>query len=742
MPRRVLLLVLLLSALSSLGAPNTTPQNLDFESGAPGEVPPGWFAPTAYLGYVTAIDTDSPRQGKQSVRVSGTPKPATPGGMAFGNVMQSIDATPYRGKRVRLRGAVKVAAGTAALWMRVDRPARVLGFLDSMSDRPILASDWTDYEIAGDVAADAETINIGMMVRGEGTAWLDDVTLETITPRAVRTGKPRAVSPRGMENLVAFTRLFGIVRHFHASDEAAAADWDAVAVNAVDAIEGAKDAGELAKRLQDVFLPVAPSLRVYATGTAAPKFVKPAGAEAIVSWEHHGFGSRQQPERYTSERVRRAVNDEAGRSPDPLQPLSIEIGGGVSASIPLAVFADASHTLPLATREAAPFSKAAYTVSDRSTRIADVVILWNVIQHFYPYFDVVDVDWPAELRTALRAAGEDRGEDAFLRTLRRMIAAIDDGHGSVSGSSTQARAPLPLRWRAIDKALIVTAVDNSVSGISIGDEVTAIDGRPPLPLLAEAEQLVSGATPQWRRLGALREIALGPVGSASTLTLRNADGSTRTVSVKRTTQELLRETRPDQIAELKPGIWYVDLDRVTDADFDASLGKLAAARGIVFDLRGYPHTGTGPLRHIIDGLTESAHWIIPVLRRPDRADAEWPDRPRWQLTPLQPRLTKNIAFLTDCRAISYAESWMGIIQAYKLAPIVGETTAGTNGNINTIQLPGDYRVVFTGMRVLKHDGSRHHGVGIAPTIPVSPTQAGIRAGRDEQLEKAVAILEK
>ncbi len=32
------------------------------------------------------------------------------------------------------------------------------------------------------------------------------------------------------------------------------------------------------------------------------------------------------------------------------------------------------------------------------------------------------------------------------------------------------------------------------------------------------------------------------------------------------------------------------------------------------------------------------------------------------------------------------------------------------------------------MKVLKHDGSPHHGVGILPTVPVSRTQAGVAAG--------------
>ena len=83
-----------------------------------------------------------------------------------------------------------------------------------------------------------------------------------------------------------------------------------------------------------------------------------------------------------------------------------------------------------------------------------------------------------------------------------------------------------------------------------------------------------------------------------------------------------------------------------------------------------------------------------------------------------------------------------MVEHYRLAELVGEPTAGTNGNIATQHLPGGYDVTFTGMKVLKHDGTRHHGVGILPTAPVSPTLAGIAAGRDEQLEKAIEVVSR
>ncbi len=64
-----------------------------------------------------------------------------------------------------------------------------------------------------------------------------------------------------------------------------------------------------------------------------------------------------------------------------------------------------------------------------------------------------------------------------------------------------------------------------------------------------------------------------------------------------------------------------------------------------------------------------------------------------------------------------------------------------NGNVNPFELPGGYEVTWTRMQVLKHDGTRHHGVGIEPTTSVEPTAQGIADGRDEVLEKAVETLQ-
>jgi hypothetical protein len=203
----------------------------------------------------------------------------------------------------------------------------------------------------------------------------------------------------------------------------------------------------------------------------------------------------------------------------------------------------------------------------------------------------------------------------------------------------------------------------------------------------------------------------------------------------------LQERRPAPVAELSPGLWYVDLTRADYARIVPALPQLADARGVIFDLRGYPtDAGAAILPHLVDA-PERDRWmhiarlIGPFGRVGSVADLGWDVQPK------RPAVAARRVFLTDGRAISYAESVMGYVADRKLGTIVGAPTAGTNGNIVFFNLPGGCEIVFTGMRVTRHDGvTRRHLIGIAPDVPLTPTIDGIRRGRDELLDKAVALI--
>jgi C-terminal processing protease CtpA/Prc len=739
--RSALLAALALAAPLASATAQSAPANPGFEEGAPALTGWGFRGEPAYA---FALDSADAREGRWAVRVTGQGGGA-PG--AFGNLLQRVDAAPYRGRRVRYRAWVRteLAPGPSwmGIWMRVDRPGGAVGFFDNMEGRAITGrTGWTQYEVAGEVAADAEALYLGALLVGTGQGWVDAASLEAGSPMAAPEAA-RAVTERGLANLVAFSRLLGYVRWFHPSDASAAADWDAFAAAGMRAVEGAPDARRLAAVLDSLFRPLAPALVVRAGEVPEAGAPRPAGDSVqVVWWRHYGVGLGPRTP-YRSERIRALADALPDSAPDPRRPLRVDLGGGVRASVPLALYADGAGALPRPAGQPAAATDAPLpSGGDRATRLAAVALGWNVFQHFYPYFDVVDADWPAELPRALRSAATDAGECAFLATLRRMVAALHDGHGAVAHGCEGGQRRAPVALEPVEGRPTVVGVAPGTEGVRLGDVVLRVDGAPADSILRAWGELTSAATPGWRAFMAHERLVTGR-DSLVRLTVQHVDGDTATVTVKRMAGAALPpEEKPEPVAQLRPGIWYVDLDRVTTAQFQAALPELERAAGLVFDLRGYPD-GFDPFTffsHLLREPGTSAQWTIPVATRPDRADVRFDRRPGWPLAPAAPYLAGPRVFITDGRAISYAESVMGIVEAYRLGEIVGGTTAGTNGNVNPFALPGGYRVGWTGMRVLKHDGSRHHGVGILPTVPVERTRAGVAGGRDELLERALEVV--
>ena len=100
----------------------------------------------------------------------------------------------------------------------------------------------------------------------------------------------------------------------------------------------------------------------------------------------------------------------------------------------------------------------------------------------------------------------------------------------------------------------------------------------------------------------------------------------------------------------------------------------------------------------------------------------------------------KVVILVNERTLSQSEY---TAMAFSQAPdvtIVGSTTAGADGNVSMITLPGNIRTAISGIGVFYPDGRETQQVGIIPNIEIRPTIRGIIEGRDEVLEKALEII--
>ena len=145
-----------------LPLPLAAQQNLDFEKGSL----EGWFAPPSITDFKASFADNNCPQGKGCAEIT----PTVPSPAKFGNLMQMIEATPYRGKRVRFRAAISTNGNAhAQLWFRVDLVTGGMGFFDNMQATPIRTQgQWQHFEINGLVDAGAKQIAIGVM-RGSGS---------------------------------------------------------------------------------------------------------------------------------------------------------------------------------------------------------------------------------------------------------------------------------------------------------------------------------------------------------------------------------------------------------------------------------------------------------------------------------------------------------------------------------------------------------------------------------------------
>jgi C-terminal processing protease CtpA/Prc len=98
---------------------------------------------------------------------------------------------------------------------------------------------------------------------------------------------------------------------------------------------------------------------------------------------------------------------------------------------------------------------------------------------------------------------------------------------------------------------------------------------------------------------------------------------------------------------------------------------------------------------------------------------------------------RKTVMLIDERTVSQAEHTGLFLRAANGTTFVGSPTNGANGDVTSFFVPGDTRVYFSGQGVRHPDGSQLQRIGLVPDVEVRPTIAGIRAGRDEVLERAV-----
>jgi hypothetical protein len=397
--------------------------------------------------------------------------------------------------------------------------------------------------------------------------------------------------------------------------------------------------------------------------------------------------------------------------------------------------------------------------TDSSLKLLAVFRFWNIVEYWHPYRDLVVGNRDQLLREAIRRMLPTKTTTDVRLQLIWLISRVRDGHAALSDSVTllppkgDCWLPFKLRFIGSEPTIFSVEDENVDTGVRIGDVLVAIDGQSANQLVDARRELYSGSNDAALH----RDIAtLMPRGACSSarLTLRSA-GSSRTVTVDRSPSPQRLTSGPPHhdlpgpaFRLLGKDVSYLKLSSATDTDVAGFANSAPSVKGVIVDLRGYPAKfflyvlGS----QMIDAPVTFARFTHPDLSNP--GSFVW--TPSVELKPSHvidgetsssPQLCncpRKLEILVDETTQSQAEFTAMGLRRIRNASVVGATTAGADGNISFIPLPGGLQASISGIGVYYPDRQKTQQTGIVPDIAVTPTAEGVREGRDEILDAALA----
>ncbi|GHN02442.1 hypothetical protein WSM22_39310 [Cytophagales bacterium WSM2-2] len=736
-------LIGLLSGLTDVYSQNTnnlTLEKIDKRTGYPVGMQ---FFPADQLGnYTLQVDSTVKTQGIYSFSIAANPAKS---GHTY---IASSFTVPgnYSGAKVQLKGFLKTenvgASGFAGLWMRIDGEDGTLAY-DNMASRKIVGTnDWKEYTIELPLSDKAEKINIGAILDNTtGKIWFDQLSLfvdgieiEKATPRPAIVYKAKSdtsfekssgvslpsLSSKQVADFQLLGQIWGFLKYYHPFIAKGNVQWD----------------NELFRFL--------------------PSYIKASNSKArdqlLLEWINQWGPPDPCPTCVTE------VKEFSHLKPDLAWMEKLK---GTKLYEPLQQILknrnQGSHYYIALTRGVSnPIFKNEKTYSidypDTGVRLLALYRYWNMIQYFFPYKNIIGEDWNAVLSEFIPKFIEAKDKLAYRLVVLELISRINDTHANLVEDTVlrnyRGRRIAPVQVKFIEEKLVVTDYYHPAwgqkSGLKPGDIITSIQDKPIEKIVKEKLKYTSASNyPVKQRnmaRGMLRsnaeqlqvEIKRDDVTSSKSLQLFPLD------SIKTSIDGAYR--MPDSCYRfLSKDIGYIYLGNIKASLLPRIFLTFANTKGIVFDIRNYPS------EFIVFSMTKYLLGEEKEFVKFNGGTVNYPGLFNWTGRPKiggknDDYYKGKIVILVNEITQSQAEYTTMALRTANNATVIGSTTAGADGNVSAIVLPGNLTSRITGIGVFYPDGKETQRIGILPDEVVKPTIKGIKENRDELLERAISII--
>ncbi len=702
--------------------------NLDF-SDIDNQQPKGWYIEGSEPGM---LSTEHPTNNGQSLRLSRNAD--TGGDSAFAIQMPPFQ---HQGKELTLTGWIKtreVTGDGASLWLAINAGSSELAH-DNMKDRQISGSqDWQQVQVSVQLTDAVDSYTFGVVLAGTGEAFFADLSIKLdgvpITEVPKVSFAAAAVHPfeqesgiritelnaKQQQNLLLLGKVWGFIKYYHPASARGEISMDAELFRLLPAILNADNTkrDQLLANWINALGELPPCQRCKSTAEAA--LVLPD-----QFWHSWGLSAE------LSQLLARVFNSELPSRHYWVRP-EPNVGNPF-------------------------FNEKSYTNvkhEDSGFRLLALFRLWNIIQYYSPYRDLVEQPWEQVLEHGIAAVINAKSKLEYQLALAAVIYAINDTHSQFSATDNQIQKSYvgekmpPLEVRFVENQAVVFQVYQENLPIQVGDVITHINDQTISDRLAYLKP-VAAASNEPTRLRQFAEILLATNSNQTKIQLQRDAASLEvqldTIKIKDLKRQYYYQLHGDTAYHhITPDIGYIRLDKIAGVNIDNMMQQLADTRGLVLDIRNYP--GDFVVFSLGQHLYPEAHEFVRFSAMAVEHPGKFVWTPALSIGSSNPNHYKGkIAILINEQTQSMAEYTTMAFRGAPKAKVFGSTTAGADGNLSYIVLPGGYWTGLSGIGVFYPDKTPTQRVGIVPDVFVTPTVAGIKAGRDEVLDQALQYLQ-
>ena len=653
----------------------------------------------------------------------------------------------YNGRSIRLSGYIKtedVTEGYAGLWMRIDPQVA----FDNMNDRGITGtSDWKEYEITLPLdPKKTDKIVIGGLLVGKGKMWLDDLQVSIdgkdlgsanlkIYERKVLPAEKDKEFDNGSNiafpeltngtttNLKLLGRIWGFLKYHHPEIAKGNYNWDYELFRILPDYLKIKD-----DRERDEFL--TSWIGKYGKLPVCKK-CKPTSGDAVLkpnlSWiDGSNLSSNLKSSlREVYDNRNQGENYYIAFHPNVKNPDFIN---------------------------EKPYPNMLYP--DSGFRLLSLYRYWNMIEYFYPNKHLTDKNWNTVLKEYIPKFINAKDELEYELAAVQVIGELNDTHANLWGggdkiSELRGDNFAPLRGEFIEDKFVITDYYgpefSKNTELKIGDIITHINGK-------SVESIVDSLNtyyPASNEAARLRDIAIDLLRSPEkTLDLKyiskNQPQQHEITLYKREKLNMYHWYKVDKDEKsfkmLEGNIGYITLANIKEKDIPIIKKSFKDTKGTIIDIRNYPSTFV-PFSLGSYFMSEPTAFVKFTHGNIDNP-GEFTFTDNLEIPARGKPYKGKLVVLVNENSQSQAEYTAMAFRAVNNSIIVGSTTAGADGNVSNILLPGGLRTMISGIGIYYPNGTETQRIGIVPDITIKPTVEGIKQGKDEVLEKAIEIINR